>query len=179
MRLMGAARRHPIRASVAGVILAAVGFGLYWFSPQALFLSNTVNEPPPAVAVLVTPPVTSASATPAVLLPVTVAQGSFRSLEHQTTGQAILLRFSNGTVILRIENLDTSNGPDVHVTLSPDASTTSERDYNSGYLDLGSLKGNKGNQNYLVPAGTDLSRYRSAVIWCKRFSVGFGVAPIM
>ena len=47
-----------------------------------------------------------------------------------------------------------------------------------GALDLGPLKGNVGNQNYVVPAGTDLSRYRSVVIWCRRFAVPFGAAPL-
>jgi hypothetical protein len=45
-------------------------------------------------------------------------------------------------------------------------------------LELGALKGNKGNQNYELPAGVDLSKYRSVVIWCRRFSVPFGAAPL-
>ncbi|MDP9342876.1 MAG: DM13 domain-containing protein [Actinomycetota bacterium] len=35
-----------------------------------------------------------------------------------------------------------------------------------------------GDQDYLVPADIDLTKYRTAVIWCRRFKVGFGVAPI-
>ena len=60
----------------------------------------------------------------------------------------------------------------MHVTLSPALSTGGDRDF-ATYLDLGSIKGNHGEQNYAVPAGTDIGRYRSVVIWCKRFSVGF------
>jgi len=51
--------------------------------------------------------------------------------------------------------------------------------YRNGFIDLGPLKGNRGNQNYAVPAGTDLSKFKSAVIWCRRFLVGFGVAPLL
>jgi hypothetical protein len=172
-------RRHPVRAAGAGATLVAVlGFGVYWFAPQALFISNTVNDATPTIAPAKQTPAASSSAS-VDSAPVTLARGSFRSLEHQTSGAAVLLRLSDGSVILRLENLDTSNGPDVHVTLSPVVSTGGDRDYNNGYLDLGSLKGNKGNQNYDVPAGTDLARFRSAVIWCKRFTVGFGVAPIV
>jgi Electron transfer DM13 len=162
---------------MAALVITVAGFGVYWFAPQALFISTTVNEGAPTVAPVhqSQAPITSTTANTA---PVTLARGSFRSLEHQTSGTAILLRLSDGTVILRLENLDTSNGPDVHVTLSPVVSTGGDRDYNNGYLDLGSLKGNKGNQNYDVPAGSDLGRFRSAVIWCKRFTVGFGVAPL-
>ena len=162
---------------MAAILVGGLGFGVYWFAPQALFISTTVNEATPTVA-SVTQSLTPTTSTPTGTAPVTLARGSFRSLEHQTSGTAILLRLSDGTVILRLENLDTSNGPDVHVTLSPMVSTSGDRDYNNGYLDLGSLKGNKGNQNYDVPAGTDLTHFRSAVIWCKRFTVGFGVAPI-
>ncbi len=46
-------------------------------------------------------------------------------------------------------------------------------------MELGRLKGNLGNQNYEIPAGTDLSKYRNAVVWCARFSVGFGVATLV
>jgi electron transfer DM13 len=50
--------------------------------------------------------------------------------------------------------------------------------YGDGYVDLGALKGNRGDQNYRVPAGTDIARFHSVVIWCRRFTVGFGVAPL-
>ena len=109
--------------------------------------------------------------------PTTVSSESFRSLEHGTTGRALILRLGDGSIVVRLEDLDTSNGPDVHVTLSPAPSTAGDRDFGD-YLDLGSLKGNRGNQNYGVPAGTDLTLFHSVVIWCKRFSVCFGVAPI-
>jgi hypothetical protein len=48
----------------------------------------------------------------------------------------------------------------------------------AGFVDLGSLKGNIGDQNYEVPSNVDLSKYRAATIWCKRFSVNFGTAPL-
>ena len=50
--------------------------------------------------------------------------------------------------------------------------------YRTGFIDLGPLKGNRGSQNYAIPAGTDLSAFKSAVIWCRRVAVGFGVAPL-
>ena len=46
------------------------------------------------------------------------------------------------------------------------------------WLELGPLKGNKGDQNYTIPTGTDLTKYPSVVLWCKRFSVAFGAAPL-
>ena len=50
--------------------------------------------------------------------------------------------------------------------------------YRTGFIDLGALKGNRGSQNYAIPAGTDLRAFKSAVIWCRRFAVGFAVAPL-
>jgi electron transfer DM13 len=76
----------------------------------------------------------------------------------------------------------TSSGPDVHVRLS-DAPVKPGKDgwalFDDGrYLDAGKLKGNRGNQNYPLPAGTDLSGYTSVSIWCDRFDVSFGAAAL-
>jgi hypothetical protein len=107
-----------------------------------------------------------------------VASGRFRSLEHATTGRAVVLSRARGTAILRLEGLSTSNGPDVRVYLSRVPAGRDAHAYGHGFLDVGALKGNRGNQNYAIPAGTNLSKFKSAVIWCRRFTVGFGVAPL-
>jgi hypothetical protein len=81
--------------------------------------------------------------------------------------------------VLRLTDFATSNGPDVRVYLvaaqdaSDDATVTK-----AGYLELGKLKGNEGDQNYDIPAGTDLTRYRAVTIWCRRFNVNFATAPL-
>ncbi|HEX8100934.1 MAG TPA: DM13 domain-containing protein [Actinomycetota bacterium] len=107
-----------------------------------------------------------------------LARGAFRSLEHRTTGSAAVLELESGMRILRFQDLDTSNGPDLHVYLSELPATDDWRAYGVRYLDLGKLKGNIGSQNYALPEGLDLSRFRSAVVWCERFAVGFGVAGL-
>jgi Electron transfer DM13 len=165
---------------------------LVWFQPQKLFLNKTVNEPVPAAVQAdrsgehttatgsATPTATSAGAlrSPVPVLNVLVS-GSFRSLEHAATGRAVILGGSNGTAILRLENLNTSNGPDLRVYLSRVPAGSDLHAYRNGFIDLGPLKGNRGSQNYVIPAGTDLSKFKSAVIWCRRFLVGFGVAPLL
>ena len=85
--------------------------------------------------------------------------------------------------MLRIDDLDTDNGPDLKVWLT-DAPVIDGPDgwfvFDDGrYVDLGSLKGNKGSQNYAIPADVDLSPLTSVVIWCDRFSVSFGAAPLV
>jgi hypothetical protein len=143
-------------------ILAGVVFVVVWFEPQQLLVDTTVSE-----SLEPTP-----SGSPAL------GSGAFRSLEHETRGTAALVRTTSGKVVLRFEDLDTSSGPDLRVYLSKKPATLGWRDYGDDYLELGPLKANHGDQNYTVPAGTDLTRYRSAVIWCVRFKVGFGVAPL-
>jgi len=176
------AHRHPfISASGTLIGVGLVIFVLVWFQPQKLFLNKTVNESAPGV--IATAPAgetrhgTTAGGSPPPALRV-VRSGSFRSLEHATTGKAIVLRRPAGSLILRLEHLSTSNGPDLRVYLSRVRASRDLRAYRTGFIDLGALKGNRGSQNYLIPAGTDLSAFKSAVIWCRRFVVGFGVAPL-
>ena len=80
-----------------------------------------------------------------------------------------LLLLDDGTSAIRLENFKVTNGPDLYVYLATDRSA-------SDIVNLGRLKGNIGNQNYPIPAGTDLARDNSVLIWCKAFSVPFGSA---
>jgi hypothetical protein len=130
-----------------------------------------VNEAFPTAEVAETTPV--AGATHAL------AAGNFRGIAHETSGMVGLYDVGNGRRILRLNNFMTSNGPDVHVYLvaAPDAGDD-ETVTKAGFVDLGSLKGNIGDQNYDVPADIDVAKYRSVTIWCKRFGVNFGTAPL-
>jgi len=164
-------RRNLRVVAPVGVVAAGLTiFALVWFQPQKLIIEKTVNEAAPTSA-------SSSSNRPATGA---VATGPFQSLEHRTTGTASIIRLANGSHVLRFENLDTSNGPDLRVYLSTVPASDDWHAYGrtGTYLELGRLRGNRGNQNYAIPSDADLSRYRSAVIWCVRFRVGFGVAPL-
>jgi len=86
------------------------------------------------------------------------------------------------TLVLALTDLATSSGPDVHVWLSAaDVVEGVDGWFTAGgapYLDLGPIKGNLGNQVYEIPAGTDLSAYRSVDLWCVQFAVSFGAAQL-
>jgi hypothetical protein len=164
--------RYLIAAFIGAGLLI---FVLVWFQPQKLFLNKTVNESAPGVILTAPAGETNRNATPDLQV---LRSGSFRSLEHATTGTAVVLRRAAGGLTLRLEHLSTSNGPDLRVYLSHVPASSDLHAYRTGFIDLGALKGNRGNQNYAIPAGTDLSAFKSAVIWCRRFAVGFAVAPL-
>jgi hypothetical protein len=112
--------------------------------------------------------------------PVTLAEGSFHDGAHKTTGTATIHQLADGKRVLRLANFETSNGPDVRVYLvAAQDATDNETVTRAGFLELGSLKGNIGDQNYELPADTDLGKFRSVTIWCRRFGVNFGTAPLM
>ncbi len=71
-------------------------------------------------------------------------------------------------------------GPRFHVYLSPKAGIMRSSYFEeSRSLDLGRLKAFKGSQNFPVPPGTDLGRFKSLVIWCKQFGVLFAAADMV
>lgn len=110
-----------------------------------------------------------------------VVAGNFRDADafHRGSGQALIFSAPGGGHLLRLENLDVTNGPALHVILSPHADPTRGDEVKlPGYADLGPLKGNRGNQNYVIPDGVDVSAIRSVVIYCKPFSVVFSVATL-
>jgi len=111
--------------------------------------------------------------------PVVIAQGQFAGTDsvHQGSGQATIYQLPEGNNVLRFENFDVTNGPDLHVILTTHPNPANSSDVGD-YLDLGSLKGNVGNQNYDIPADVDLSQYQSVVIYCVPFHVVFATAPL-
>jgi hypothetical protein len=189
----GRKRIWVIVAAAVGVVVIAVGLAL--FKPWLLFVDVRVDEQIPTVAASPTPAPPSPAATsgtpvpsaapkspPAAAGPVQIASGSLISHEHATTGTVRIIQKPDGSRILTLENLDTSNGPDVHVWLSA-ADVVEGRAgwYTAGsaeHHDLGLIKGNQGNQVYEIPKSVELSKYKSVDLWCVQFSVSFGAAQL-
>ncbi|MFG1771452.1 DM13 domain-containing protein [Nocardia salmonicida] len=158
--------RRTLFTVIAVGLVAAVTVGLYLFQPWRLFTTVTADEAPIAAVDGAPPPV--------------IAEGAFLSHEHETSGTAQLQRTAEGTIVLRIADLSTSDGPALHVWLTDQPVIVDDwHNFDDGsHIDLGSLKGNEGSQNYELPAGTDLSTVKSVSIWCERFRVSFGAATL-
>jgi hypothetical protein len=113
--------------------------------------------------------------------PVTLLTGKFAGTDsiHQGEGTALIVRLADGRRFLRFENFKVTNGPDLYVYLSGHAAPRNSTQLHQGAAhQVGLLKGNIGNQNYELPADLDLSKFKSAVIYCKRFSVVFATAEL-
>lgn len=190
-------RKGAIGLGVGGVLLVLLVVALLLFEPWLLFIDNETDEDLPGGAKEVVtatggledttaPSPTGEGDDPSDAPLVELAAADFISAEHATSGRARILREGDGTRYLRLEDLDTSNGPDLHVWITDQPSggdcegcQDSWGIYDDGrYLKLGELKANQGSQNYEIPDDADLGGMTSVVIWCDRFNVAFGTAAI-
>jgi Electron transfer DM13 len=185
----GFVSRHRWALLVSAVALVAgawLAFG--YFSVQSLWIDDEVDDAMPVFdsgAVEQSAEVPSEDPPRPDLPPPTtvptieeVARGDFISRSHSTSGHAVVLGDGTGQRFLRLTDFATENGPDVNVYLSTAAPDADEGAFDDDFVDLGDLRGNVGDQNYELPRDVDLSRYRTVVVWCVRFSVAFGAAPL-
>ncbi len=142
--------------------------------------SAQTPAPPTAPAPPTVPTPASIEAAPAVSAePIVLFSGDFVTQEHGTSGGLKILQLADGSRYVRLEGFSTSDGPDLHVALTDQSAGGDWFKYrDSRYHDLGALKGTDGDQNYLIPADLEINGLTSVVIWCERFSVAFGSAPL-
>lgn len=152
-------------------ILVAIGLPIlvaaWWaFRPEKLWINERVSEPAPF----------SSSSDPQPLY-----TGRLEGKAHQASGRATIYKAPDGKQYLRLTDFETSNGPDVHVVLARSDDKSLTQEVVTGPLDsveLGSLKGNQGDQNYDLTASVDLHKYNAVVIYCERFHAIFGLARL-
>jgi hypothetical protein len=154
----------PVIATYLVTAMAVGGYLLF-----ASTVDTVVNEDVVVAAPQVsTSSPTTASASVAPTGPVQIASGKFTNQAHDTSGLATLIEHPNGDRVVTLTRFKTSPGPDVRVYLVPDPDGSIK-----DAVDLGKLKGNKGDQQYDVPAGAEAG---AVVIWCRAFTVAFGTA---
>ncbi|MEO5842320.1 MAG: DM13 domain-containing protein [Acidimicrobiales bacterium] len=189
-RLISRARRavteHPVVSAGATLVIGALVIWLvfFYFAFHLLFTDDKVDEADPfasgssaATSPGTTTPAVGAT-TPAVGAPKVTHRGSFVDRSHPASGVATITT-DGAETFLRFEDFRTDNGPDLFVYLSAGVTATSPVGaLDDDFVDLGKLKGNIGSQNYEISPGTDLTRYRTVVIWCRRFTTAFGTSDL-
>ena len=187
---------------VAGAIALVAAGALGWWLLSPLFINQTVDDEFPFSAAAVVPAEMTAAEVEEIMAgmakvaqpveeampvmhtpaaPTSLKAGMFRDADrfHKGSGAATLYRVGEDSHVLRLEDFRVTNGPDLHVLLTNHADPQNRDDIHAeGYLDLGSLKGNIGSQNYEIPAGADIDAAASVVIYCQPFHVVFSVAPL-
>lgn len=183
---------------IVGVAVAVPVLAVGWWLGSPLFLDSEVNEEFPMSADAVVPDdmtqedvenkmeeaadqpdIAASEDMPTSDDPISIVSGQFEDFDnfHQGAGTATIYELADGTKVLRFESFEVTNGPDLHVLLVPDNDPGSRVDI-TGYVDLGSLKGNIGDQNYDIPDDVDVSEYGSVVIYCQPFHVIFSIATV-
>ncbi len=149
------------------VIVFLVGFvagNAFWYLASPLWIDRVVAED------------IAASETTNI-----VVQGTFVGADdvHRGRGTATIYRGGTGQYTLRLTDFEVTNGPALEVWLVAESNIKSSDDVKaSQWLSLGQLKGNIGDQNYAIPAATEVSKYQSVVIWCEQFGVLFSPAKL-
>lgn len=171
-------RKPMVITAVVLVLVLLFALAMYLFQPWTAFTTTTVNEELPTTS-------TSSSADPSnpaggqtQAKNVVLGEGQFVSLDKDTSGNAELIRTVDDQTIVRLTDFSSSSGPDVKVWLSEEPLGSAESPTEGKYINLGDLKGNKGNQNYVVPASESNREWKSVIIWCERFTVAFGAAEL-
>ena len=140
---------------IGAIVVGVIAIGIIGYTTGPLFFDVTVDEEMPAASL-------------------STSMGSFVGVGdgiHDAQGDVLVIESDDGTRFLRFENFKATNGPDLFVYLATDETA-------SDFVNLGALKGNIGNQNYMIPPGADLSNYDTVLIWCKQFAVLFGSADL-
>ena len=180
------------RLLILGIALAVIiGLPVAWYLLSPLWIDVEVDEAFPTAtpdqSVQATQAMSTAIAEPDKVMQESMpaaemsllSQGSFYDIIHVGSGQALIYQLADGSRILRLQEFEVDNGPELHVYLVPiDPVPNSIGVEITGSVDLGALKGNIGDQNYEIPAELDLSQFKSVVIWCQPFRVPFIAAPL-
>ncbi len=158
----------------AVIVAAIIAFILIYFQPQTLFINTTAEESQQGQIVVRSAPDSDTVDVVEDEEMMEAAKSTWRSRDKETTGEVFLTQ-EGEKLFVRFENLNTSNGPDLFVYLAKDLEDNGRP---IDFVNLGSLKANKGDSNYEVPSDVDINEYNYVVIWCERFSVSFADAAI-
>ena len=145
-----------MKKKIIFTILSILLLGVAWWLISPLFIIKEVYEPSPENNLAINSKL--------------ILSGELQPKAHEVAGKVLILEQDNKK-ILRFENFETINGPDLRIYLSTDLSA-------KDYVDLGEIKATKGNVNYEIDDSIDLEKYNKVLIWCRAFSVLFSYADL-
>lgn len=182
-RLGGFIARRPMASVFVAFALLAmiVPLGNYLVAPLWTRSQVTETSPldpsyrEPQARASVDGPALSSPPQPAPFKSSVVSRGEWKGADefHFARGRVLVVEVTPGRYVLRVEDFSVRNGPDLYVMLSPAA-----EGYRDGALELGRLRATDGSFNYEIPSGSDLTAFKSAVVWCKQFGVLFATAAL-
>ncbi len=147
-------------------------------APSAEEPTTTITAPPTTTSTTAAP-VTTTTTEAVPEGPVLLSSSEWISLGHPGTGTVLVYRQPDGSHVIRFQDLAVSNGPDLLVILSTSPLVNDQNAYSEvEFVSLGDLKGNKGNQNYVLPAEVNIGDYQTVAIWCRRFNYTFNAAEL-
>ena len=153
-----------LKIAIPVFLLGFIAGNAFWYLASPLWIDRVISEELPAELMLSE-----------------LAAGQFRDTDaaHKGRGKAQLLSSAGGTVLLRLTDFEVTNGPDLEMWLVEAAEPATSADVKaSKWVSLGPLKGNIGEQNYIVPQDANLAGFKSVVIWCEQFGVLFAAADL-
>jgi ABC-type transport system involved in multi-copper enzyme maturation permease subunit len=170
------------RAATLGVstaLVAAFALDAVFFASPLFFTGPTAADSAPDFA---HPTVSSAplQATPSMTassLPARSGTFDARPGVDTVAGTAVLGTTTDARTVLRLQQLNAANGPDLYVYLTTVSSPHTRSQVEGGYQ-VGRLKATQGDSNYVLPDDIDASKYLAVVIYCRSFSAIFGYANL-
>ena len=157
-------RVKKLSIAIGIVLLAAVG----WYLLSPIWRVQIRNDPSPLERSTSEGTQQSVEGMPSGAH--VLAQAQFVVQAHDVKGKAVIVE-QGGIKIVRFEDFETINGPNLHIYLSADLE-------GKDYIDLGPIRATKGNVNYDLPAGIDTGKYHYVLVWCVPFGVLFSYASL-
>ncbi|MXY74371.1 MAG: DM13 domain-containing protein [Acidimicrobiia bacterium] len=189
---------------VVAAFVAIAVLAVAWWLISPLFIDEVVEEDFPRAAMAVIPDDMTAEEAEEVMMeaegvetmvteampeaeepdvtgPVALAAGAFMDADdfHRGSGEVTAYRLEDGSLVLRLEDIEVTNGPDLRVLVAPGHGIDSREALQAaGYIELAPLKGNIGSQNYDFPADYQVPGQMTVIIYCKPFQVIFATAEL-
>lgn len=112
--------------------------------------------------------------------PTLLGYGEFSTIDKKrpASGVVRLFRLGTGEYLLRLENLSVVRGPGLHVFFTSAPGPREVTVVQGDFIDLGELRAQSGDLNYIIPADIDLRDYHGVVVFSPYFRELYATAAL-